>query len=313
MIVMTLDHERSLSGGRTILFVHGLLHGSWCWSEPWREYFHRQGIRTQVGNLPGHGGIRADPSEQRWASLSDYADAVVQMVAGYHPTPILVGHSLGALLIQMRMRELHPPAVVLLAPTDPTAFRWSAWHHFWREPGLFLRVHRQQSPLLAFPTPEACRKRFFSDKTPNRVVDRCFARLEEESYRVCLELLLRPKVVWRAQTDTPVLVLGAGQDRSVPRRATERVARLYGVQAEFFEEAGHDLMLEPGWQQVAERIVSWLRELRLAGRRRLPIPARQDSGSWRGSANGRTPASQGLPVTFDEPQPRRRVTVLSDR
>jgi hypothetical protein len=307
---MTARHELSAPGGRSILFIHGMLHGSWCWSEPWREYFRSRGISTHVGNLPGHGGLGADPSSQRWASLNEYADAVVQMVAGYHPTPILVGHSLGALLIQMRLRELNPPAVVLLAPTDPTGFRWSAWNHFRRDPGLFLRVHRQRAPLLAIPTPEACRERFFSDDTPDRVVDRCFGQLEEESYRVCLELLLRPKVVWRAHTDTPVLVLGAGQDRSVPRRVTERVARVYGVQAEFFEETGHDLMLEPGWQRVAERIVAWLRELRLATRRGLRIPAPQGFRPW--SANGNFPGHQVLPVEFDGPPRRQTVEVASD-
>lgn len=308
---MTLDHERSPSGGRTILFVHGLLHGSWCWSEAWREYFHRQGIRTQVGNLPGHGAAAGARSSHRWTSLNDYADAVVQMAAGYHPCPILVGHSLGALLIQMRLRQLNPPAVVLLAPTQPAAFRWSAWHHFRRQPGLFLRVHRRRAPRLSIPSPGACRERFFSPTTPDHVVQGCFARLEEESYRVCLELLLRPKIVWRPELRVPVLVLGAGQDRSVPRHVTEGVARSYGVQAEFFDDAGHDLMLEPGWERVAERIVSWLRELRLAARRGLRMPTRPKA--WRESVNGYASESQTLPVRFEDPPPRRRVAVMSDR
>ena len=311
MLAMTLDHERYPSAGRTILFVHGLLHGSWCWSGPWREYFHRQGIRTQVGNLPGHGATAGARSSHRWASLNEYADAVVQMAAGYHPSPILVGHSLGALLIQMRLRQLNPPAVVLLAPTQPAAFRWSAWHHFRRRPGLFLRVHRRQAPRLSIPSAGACRERFFSPTTPDHVVQKCFARLEEESYRVCLELLLRPKVVGRPELQVPVLVLGAGQDRSVPRQVTERVARSYGVQAEFFEDAGHDLMLEPAWERVAERIVSWLRELRLAPRRSLRMPTRPDP--WRGRVNGHTPGIQLLPVRFEASPPRRRVAVLSGR
>jgi len=36
-------------------------------------------------------------------------------------------------------------------------------------------------------------------------------------------------------------------------------ARAYDTEAEIiFSDIGHNMMLEPGWQAVAERIVGWL-------------------------------------------------------
>ena len=35
-------------------------------------------------------------------------------------------------------------------------------------------------------------------------------------------------------------------------------ARVYHTEAEFFPDMGHNMMLEPGWQAVAERIDGWL-------------------------------------------------------
>jgi hypothetical protein len=35
-------------------------------------------------------------------------------------------------------------------------------------------------------------------------------------------------------------------------------AKKYHTQAEFFPDMGHNMMLEPGWPKVADRIRSWL-------------------------------------------------------
>jgi alpha-beta hydrolase superfamily lysophospholipase len=56
-----------------------------------------------------------------------------------------------------------------------------------------------------------------------------------------------------------MLVLGAAHDTIiVPQREIRRTAAVYGTKAEVFPDMGHDMMLEPGWQAVAERIDGWL-------------------------------------------------------
>ncbi len=278
-------------GRNPILFVHGLLHGSWCWPAPWREFFNKRGLTAHCLSLPGHDGADTGQRTLRWTSLTDYADAVVQAAARFGRCPILVGHSLGAMLIQMRLHKLNPPAAVLLAPTYPAAFRWAAWRRSLRQPGLYFRAHRLGRPRLVIRSLQSCRDWFFCNKTPEDVVANCFARLGEDSYRVCLELLLRPKVIWHAHTSTPVLVLGAGGDGCVERKSVERVAALYGVQAEFFEDMGHDLMLEPGWERAAARILLWLGELGLVTHARGTAPSRPEPCSPQTAGAPSSPAS----------------------
>jgi alpha-beta hydrolase superfamily lysophospholipase len=65
--------------------------------------------------------------------------------------------------------------------------------------------------------------------------------------------LPRPKRV-----TTPLLVLGAECDRSILPNEVRATARAYRTEAEIFPEMGHDMMLEPGWADVAERIHTWL-------------------------------------------------------
>ncbi len=40
----------------------------------------------------------------------------------------------------------------------------------------------------------------------------------------------------------------------------EATARAYGTKAEMFPDMAHDMMLESGWQSVADRILGWLSE-----------------------------------------------------
>ena len=69
---------------------------------------------------------------------------------------------------------------------------------------------------------------------------------------------------------TPLLVLGADEDGAHTRKEVLATARAYRTQAEFFPDMGHNMMLEPGWTAVAERIDSWL------GTRGLVSLARHD-------------------------------------
>ena len=65
--------------------------------------------------------------------------------------------------------------------------------------------------------------------------------------------LPRPKRV-----TTPMLVLGALDDGAVTPKEVRATARAYRTEAEFFPNMGHNMMLEPGWAAVAERINDWL-------------------------------------------------------
>jgi len=60
------------------------------------------------------------------------------------------------------------------------------------------------------------------------------------------------------RVNTPMLVLGAGCDGCFTTEEVIATARAYHTEAESFPDMGHNMMLEPGWQAVAERIDAWL-------------------------------------------------------
>jgi alpha-beta hydrolase superfamily lysophospholipase len=243
-----------------ILFVHGMWHAAWCWNEHFFGYFERRGLSAHALNLRGHGGRLSGPRSLRWTSLSDYVHDLCDAVSLFRNKPVLVGHSLGCLLVEICLERIRPPAAVLLAPTRHAIFRRSTvgflQRHPWRCMELILRGSMR--PVVATPT--LGHEMLFAPSHPLDQVQLYCSRLQEESFRVATELLLgigpRPTL----SPSTRILVLGAGADRAVSRNAVESVAAAHGHQAEFFEGMGHDMMLDPNWEAVASRIVAWLGE-----------------------------------------------------
>jgi pimeloyl-ACP methyl ester carboxylesterase len=62
------------------------------------------------------------------------------------------------------------------------------------------------------------------------------------------------------RVNCPMLVIVAGDDRFIPRAIGERIAKRYGAPIQVFDNRGHMLVIEPGWEDVADVADRWIRE-----------------------------------------------------
>jgi len=239
-----------------ILFVHGFWHGAWCWEEHFLPYFAQRGYACFAPNLRGHGG--SEGAEQlRWTPIADYVADVVAVAESLDSPPILIGHSMGGLIVQHYLQERRAPAAVLLASVPPTGLLSTTLRFLIRYPlatlkaGLTLSVY----PLVA--TPALYRASFLSDGVSELDLDRLHARVQDDSFRALLDMVLLDLPQPRKVRDTPMLVLGA-DDFIVRARQVKANARAYGVEAQIFPEMRHAMMLDSGWRAVADRIAVWL-------------------------------------------------------
>jgi pimeloyl-ACP methyl ester carboxylesterase len=239
-----------------LLFVHGAWHGAWCWDEHFLDFFADQGFRALAVSLRGHGGSSAS-KPIRFVSLADYVEDVVTVAESMPTPPVVIGHSSGGSLVQKYLETQQAPAGVLLASTPPRGN--TAYNMRWlkRHPWHFMTAAITGKTLHRVNTPKPAREKFFSIHTPEADVVRHAGRLQEDSRRAGLD---SPRFTRNSpkHVTTPLLVLGAGCDRMLIPREVHETARAYGTEAEFFPNMGHSMMLEPGWQAVAERIVGWL-------------------------------------------------------
>lgn len=239
-----------------LLFVHGAWHGAWCWDENFLGYFADLGYRALAVSFRGHGGSAID-KPLRTCSVEDYVEDVTSVADSLPVDPVVIGHSMGGLIVQKYLEARRAPAGVLMASIPPRGNYGSSLRWLRNHPWHAIKVAVTGRSLPYINTPELAREKFFSPETPEEQVLECAARLQEDSARVSIDCLMlnlpRPDRV-----TTPLLVLGAEQDGAHTRKEVQATARAYGTDAQFFPGMGHNMMLEPGWESVAERIHDWL-------------------------------------------------------
>jgi pimeloyl-ACP methyl ester carboxylesterase len=243
-----------------LLFVHGAWHGSWCWTEHFLPYFAEHGYASYAFDLRGH-GKSAGVKQLRWTSMSSYVADVEQVIRQLEQPPVLIGHSMGGMVVQKYLEKHTLPAAVLLASVPPSGVLRTTLRIAARHPLEFARANATMKLYPLVGTPQLTREAFFAEDMPDEQVQTYFAQIQNESYRAFLDMLAfnlpRPKRV-----KTPVLVLGGEKDTIFNRKEVEATARAYHTQATMFPMA-HDMMLEAGWQDVADHILRWLNEQKL--------------------------------------------------
>jgi len=240
-----------------LVFVHGAYGAAWIWEKHFLPYFAGRGYRANAISLRGHG--ESDGWETlAVARLRDYVADLEQVMDTLPTPPVLIGHSMGGMVVQHVLHRRPVPAAVLMASVPPHGILGTYFGMSFTNPGLFRELSVVQSfgPLAA--NGSNVRKALFSDDTPESVIAHVLPRLQAESQLVILDLMGLDLPPSESRLDLPVLVLGAGNDAFVYESAVAETAKTYRTTAELIPGMAHAMMLEAEWEKVASRIADWL-------------------------------------------------------
>lgn len=238
-----------------LLFVHGACHAAWVWDEHFLPYFAAHGFDAHAVSLRGHGGSEGRETLRR-TSVADYVSDVAQVAASFTRPPVVIGHSLGGLVVQKYLEKHDAPAAVLIAPSPVTGMIKSGIPIFLKHPLLFTKVILTGDVLALYGTTRRAKEFLFSPTMDERKIADYVKRLGQESQRACFDMLLN--LPHPARIKTSMLVLGAGEDRVVLTSEIERTAQAYGADVKIFPGMAHDMMLGDGWEDVANFMLEWL-------------------------------------------------------
>jgi len=242
-----------------LLFVHGSYCGAWIWSERFLPYFAKKGYAAYAASLRGHGGSEGSLT---WASLADYVEDVENAAAKLDAPPVLIGHSMGGLVVQhyLSKPENKAAGAVLLASVPPSGLASSAIHLSTFASDVLWQLGLLQSLGHQAVSADVIHRAFFSDKTPGEDVAHLLPRLQGESHRISSELLCPAQPLPRQGGNAiPMLVLGGDADVFLPSSAFRETANFWKAELDVLKGAPHGLMLDhTWWQPVADRILAWL-------------------------------------------------------
>ncbi|HRP96701.1 MAG TPA: alpha/beta fold hydrolase [Rhodocyclaceae bacterium] len=238
-----------------LLFIHGAYTGAWCWDEHFLPHFAGLGYAAYALSLSGHGTSRRHQPLDRF-SISDYVDDVAEVIDRLPAAPVLIGHSMGGMVVQKYLERANVPATVLLCSVPPQGLMGSAFGLMFSKPGLLTDLNRMLGG--GQPHPASLREALFHQPIDEADLMRYYHACQPESHRAIWDMTLfnlpHPGLMHRA----PMLIIGAEHDHLIPPSQVHMTASMYGTRAEIVPDMGHGVMLERGWRSVADRIADWL-------------------------------------------------------
>lgn len=251
------------TGRPPVLFVHGMGHGAWCFAEHWLDATAARGYPAYAVSLRGHGGSGGAKRLGR-STIRDYVHDVLQTAVSLPAPPVLVGHSMGGLIVQLVLERYPAPAGVLLAPAPlHSGLRALAAIAKDRPTHALRAILGGSLPMTADALYEG-----LEPATAQAYADRCGRESPLAQYDVVLTSRRLGPV------RSPVLVVGTPDDRYVPLADVTRTAAAFGAEPLLFPGLGHDLMLDAGQDRVLGAVLDWV-DATVPSRVPARVPARR--------------------------------------
>jgi pimeloyl-ACP methyl ester carboxylesterase len=206
--------------------------------------------------------IHPDPQLSR-LTLGQVIEHYANLIHMLEEKPILIGHSMGGLVVQLLLQRYEAIAGVAIDSAPPLgvittdkAFLKSNWPHI----NPFVS---QSSPIQM--TLERFQYTFVND-LPLEVQQAAFERyVVPESRRVPAQSLTKVAAIDFRSPHPPLLLVAGSNDHLIPASLNQTNYKKFKRSAsitDFKEFAGrtHFIIGQPGWEEVADYVAAWLKE-----------------------------------------------------
>jgi pimeloyl-ACP methyl ester carboxylesterase len=247
---------------KDIVMVHGANEGGWCFDR-FKAVFEGLGFTCHAPDLIGHGTKAADAANTLvGVGMADYRAELEAFLKTVPPRPVLLGHSMGAVLVQQLAASGLARALILVAPAPRAGILPPTEGE--------KRLDQDLMGLGAFwktvINPDFDLARIYTlNCVPDAEQRATFDKFGPESGRAFFELFFwmfdrtGATAVDTSSVACPVLCLVGADDRIVSPETARATAASYR-NATFWELLGHGhmLVLEPGADTIARRIAGWI-------------------------------------------------------
>jgi pimeloyl-ACP methyl ester carboxylesterase len=256
------ERERTNAMAKNIVMIHGANEGGWCFDQ-FKAVFDGLGFDCHAHDLIGHGARATDGGKSLvGVGMADYRAELEAFLDTLPPRPVLLGHSMGAVLAQQLAAENRASALILVAPAPRSGILPPTEAEKKLDQDLMGLGAFWQSVI----NPDFNLARTYTlNCVPEDEQRAVFDRFGPESGRAFFEMFFwmfdrtRATAVDTDAVTCPVLCLVGSDDKIVSPQTARETATPYR-NATFWELDGHGhmLVLEPGAEAIARRIAAWI-------------------------------------------------------
>lgn len=260
-----------MASSKTIVFIHGLWMHSSSW-QPWMDFFTQHGYETLNPGWPGDAATvaacRANPEAIANRGVTEIVDNYARLIAKLPELPIVIGHSFGGLIAQILLgRGLASGCIAI----DPAPLKGVLQLPF--------SALKASLPVLGNPFNLTKAKSLtyeqfrygFANAVPEQEARELYERWTIPApCRLLFQAAVasfvgsETKVNTQNTTRGPLLITGGEKDNQAPPILGKASLKKYhpSTVSEFhlFSDRGHSLIVDHGWQEIADYSLAWLKK-----------------------------------------------------
>ena len=251
---------------KDIVFIHGMFMTPLCW-ENWVDYYQSKGYRCLAPAWPGRDKPveiqRKDHPDSALGRLKllDVVERMEKSIKGLEAKPIIIGHSMGGLVVQLLLQRGLAVAGVAIDPAPPQGVFTAAWS--------FVKSNFPAiNPFVPVTRPVAMPFEHFQyafvNTLPLAEQRAAYDRyVVPESRGVPTQSLTSVARIDFKKPHAPLLITAGEKDHIIPASLNRTNYHKYQNAesvTDFKEFPGRDHFVigERGWQEVADFVLAWL-------------------------------------------------------
>ncbi|MVN22999.1 alpha/beta hydrolase [Mucilaginibacter arboris] len=254
----------------TIVFIHGMFQNPKSWAK-WITYFEAKEYNCLAPAWPLHEGEPADlranpPAGLGDLELNDIIVKIEEMILKLDDKPIVVGHSVGGLIVQLLVNRKMVKAGVAIDSVAPNAMLDFDWG-FFKNSAAIANPFKGNEPFEM--DGQTFQETFCNTMDPEETKLAYQEFATHDSRNVLRDCMGEAGQLDVELAHAPLLLIAGEKDQIIPASLTEKNAKAYTDEGSItsfkeFPNRGHYICGEPGWEEVAAYAYNWLEDNKTA-------------------------------------------------
>jgi len=250
---------------KAIVFIHGLFLNNEIWAE-WETFCKEKGYTTYTPAYPGHEGTPSElrknaPDSLGYVTFTEVVNKMEAFIESLPEKPIIVGHSMGALVAQKLVEKELAEAAIIISSAPPKGLITLKFSFAQSNLGL---LNPFKGNSIHYPT----KKWFhyaFTNTLSREESDSIFDKyVVPESRHIPRETLKKAGKIDFKKPHAPMLFISGKEDHIIPASLNKKNFKRYKDENslrehKIFQGRDHFIASEDGWEEVATYIYNWLK------------------------------------------------------
>jgi pimeloyl-ACP methyl ester carboxylesterase len=237
-----------------LIFIHGAWHDSFYWHTI-TDDLCKKGWEIYAIDLPGHGSDRVN-RKLNLICFRDYLFHLELVLSDIGKKVILVGHSMGGMVVQKYLQKNSCVAAILMAPVPHFGVFNLVLNAIRKFPFVVLRAFLSGNLFYMINTLDKADYWLYNDEMTLEQKKMYFEHLQNESFLAFFTLLL-PKLNKKNCGRISILLMAAENDKLFSIADQKATADFHKAKFVVIPNSSHNMMLSSSIE-TAQEMTNWL-------------------------------------------------------